>query len=38
MLSAKVSNKPGMYFCANNVLYCIMKPYTDGPIGPLYIV
>ena len=18
-----------------NVLYCIMRPYTDGPIGPL---
>ena len=24
---------PGLLYCI--VLYCIMRPYTDGPIGPL---
>ena len=26
---------PGRFNFSDIVLYCIMRPYTDGPIGPL---
>ena len=32
----RIHNANGMQYQKNCiVLYCIMRPYTDGPIGPL---
>ena len=33
MLNKILSSGNSEFYCI--VLYCIMRPYTDGPIGPL---